>query len=306
MGPVESPEGDSEATTATAAGAASSDAKPQADGRPGPKRLYRIRDGAMFMGVCNGIAAYLNIDVTFVRIAFVIGVVVTFGWGWLGYWILGFVIPEARTADEHAAAHGKAPFNAQDVIDDARRAAETFKSQAASTSREFRRQAREQHRQWREQARAWRRASRTASRSAAAMWGGPFLPLFSFVSFVGFAALVLAVISLVSTGTLWGWPMPSHVPVWVGVVVLFAFFHMLTIPLRAARRAHKHGWDWGSAGLAAWDSLVGMVVFAFAVWMFFRHLPPTDNFREFVQNVPEALSGAAHEIAGWIRAFVGR
>ena len=38
-----------------------------------PRRLYRIPDGAMIAGVCNGLAAYFHVDVTFVRIAFVVG-----------------------------------------------------------------------------------------------------------------------------------------------------------------------------------------------------------------------------------------
>ena len=168
MGPVESPDDHEAATHAgeqSGAGAASTGPDPvkQEKERPGPKRLYRIREGAMFMGVCNGIAAYLHIDVVFVRIAAVIAVIITFGWAWLGYWILGFIIPEARTADEHAAAHGQAPFNAQDVIDETRRAAETFSAQASATGREWRRQAREQHREWRRQTRAWRQQWRAAT-----------------------------------------------------------------------------------------------------------------------------------------------
>ena len=34
------------------------------------KRLFKIREGAMWAGVCNGIAAYMDVDVTWVRIAF--------------------------------------------------------------------------------------------------------------------------------------------------------------------------------------------------------------------------------------------
>lgn len=41
--------------------------------KPPPRRLYQIREGAMLSGVCNGIAAYRNVDPTFVRIAFVLG-----------------------------------------------------------------------------------------------------------------------------------------------------------------------------------------------------------------------------------------
>ena len=33
-----------------------------------PKKLYRIEQGKMLFGVCNGIAAYLNMDVTIIRL----------------------------------------------------------------------------------------------------------------------------------------------------------------------------------------------------------------------------------------------
>src|SRR3984885_13912943 len=58
MGPIEA---DSEAPREAGTGAGSSP----------PRRLYRIHEGAMLAGVCNGIAAYLNVDPTFVRIGFV-------------------------------------------------------------------------------------------------------------------------------------------------------------------------------------------------------------------------------------------
>src|ERR1039458_8759074 len=37
-----------------------------------PRRLYRISEGEMIFGVCNGMAAYLDADPTFVRLAFVL------------------------------------------------------------------------------------------------------------------------------------------------------------------------------------------------------------------------------------------
>jgi phage shock protein PspC (stress-responsive transcriptional regulator) len=324
MGPVESADDQREG----AGSAPSAEPGAQTTARPGPKRLYRIREGAMFMGVCNGLAAYLHIDVVFIRVAFVVAVAVTFGWAWLGYWVLGVIIPEARTADEHAAAHGQAPFNAQEVIDDARRAADSFKAKAESTRREWRRQAREQRRQWRTQARAWRQQWRSAPWTpyvpgapfgppAPSMpvppgvfwppvWRSPWLPLFGLVGFVGFITLALAVTSLISTGSLWGWPLPDGMPIWVGVLVLAGLFHLLTLPIRAARRAYRYGWSWHYAWLAMWDGVVGFVIVACGVWLLFRHMPPTHNFQEFVRNVPEAIRGAAHEVATWFRNLADR
>ena len=60
------------------------------------KRLYRISEGAMFAGVCNGIAAYLNMDPTLVRLAFVL-LTMFWGTGLLVYVIMAIVVPEARS-----------------------------------------------------------------------------------------------------------------------------------------------------------------------------------------------------------------
>jgi hypothetical protein len=58
------------------AGASASNAS-AAGGRP--RRLYLIHEGAMFAGVCTGLAAYLHVDVTIVRIVFLFLALVTRG-----------------------------------------------------------------------------------------------------------------------------------------------------------------------------------------------------------------------------------
>lgn len=59
-----------------------------------PKRLTRSRTDKKFLGVCGGIAEYLNLDPTLVRIAFVIGVISSFGPLVLAYFGLAFVMPK--------------------------------------------------------------------------------------------------------------------------------------------------------------------------------------------------------------------
>src|ERR1044072_909474 len=60
MGPVESADEKSahDANDDLSGGAT------QTAGPPPRKRLFRINEGSMWSGVCNGIAAYLNVDVT--------------------------------------------------------------------------------------------------------------------------------------------------------------------------------------------------------------------------------------------------
>ena len=57
------------------------------------KRLYRIRDGRIVAGVCTGLAAYLRVDPTLVRLAFAL-LTIFGGVGillYLGAWV---VIPD--------------------------------------------------------------------------------------------------------------------------------------------------------------------------------------------------------------------
>src|SRR5471030_2533218 len=74
MGPVD---GADSANRKTAADAGS--------GSGAPRRLYLIHEGAMFAGVCTGLAAYLHIDATIVRIVFLILALVTKGGFGLAY-----------------------------------------------------------------------------------------------------------------------------------------------------------------------------------------------------------------------------
>jgi len=58
------------------------------------KRLVRARKGRLLAGVCSGIAEYVGIDVTVIRLLFVVLGVVTFGVGVLIYLAAWIVIPE--------------------------------------------------------------------------------------------------------------------------------------------------------------------------------------------------------------------
>lgn len=55
------------------------------------KKLYRVNEGKMLAGICAGLAEYANMDVTIVRVLWV--VLSLFGAGLILYIILIFVIP---------------------------------------------------------------------------------------------------------------------------------------------------------------------------------------------------------------------
>jgi phage shock protein PspC (stress-responsive transcriptional regulator) len=56
------------------------------------KRLTKRR-GGKFSGVCLGIADYLEIDVTVIRLIWIVGTVCTAGFGILAYLAAAFIMP---------------------------------------------------------------------------------------------------------------------------------------------------------------------------------------------------------------------
>jgi phage shock protein PspC (stress-responsive transcriptional regulator) len=72
---------------------------PQTSGYPprapyGPRRLMRSSQDRMLAGVCGGLAAYLNLDPTLVRVAYVVlSLFTVFFPGFLLYIILALIVP---------------------------------------------------------------------------------------------------------------------------------------------------------------------------------------------------------------------
>lgn len=62
--------------------------------KSGKSKLTRSRTNSKLFGVCGGIAEYLNLDPTLVRIAFVVGVIGSGGPFVLGYFGLAFIMPK--------------------------------------------------------------------------------------------------------------------------------------------------------------------------------------------------------------------
>lgn len=68
-----------------------------APARPRGRRLQRIREGQQLAGVCNGLAAYSEIRVDWVRTLFLVATVLTAGLFALVYIALAFILPVAPT-----------------------------------------------------------------------------------------------------------------------------------------------------------------------------------------------------------------
>jgi phage shock protein PspC (stress-responsive transcriptional regulator) len=69
-----------------------------------PRRFCRIEEGKWFFGVCQGLSAYSDIAVGWVRAIFVIGTFFTGGALILLYLLLAFVLPQVRDRREYDAS----------------------------------------------------------------------------------------------------------------------------------------------------------------------------------------------------------
>lgn len=73
------------------------------------KKLFRDTQNSMLGGVCSGLAWYLNIDATWIRLLTVAAVVVSFATVAIAYIVLWIVVPEARTPLQRMQMMGEEP-----------------------------------------------------------------------------------------------------------------------------------------------------------------------------------------------------
>jgi phage shock protein PspC (stress-responsive transcriptional regulator) len=317
MGPIEdasSAAGMPSAADKRGGGAGAADAtqagsKAGSTGAPGPaKRLYRITEGAMWAGVCNGLAAYVNLDPTIVRLLFVL-LTIFWGSGLLVYFVLAFVVPAADSPEDKAAAYG-APFTTQEFI---RRAKAGYYDAMKSLPDRVARK--EWKRRFRREIRGWGASFRREMDANAFQWrhnwwrswgaglppgAGFALPLFSVLHGALAIAWLSTLISLLATGTLFGVLLPAGMPAWVAVLVVLFVYGFLVLPLKAMRWAVYRG-DFDRSH-ASWpfvcflDGLVRLTVAVVLVWLAIRYLPEA---REAIQNIPSLFREAVSNIKDW-------
>ncbi|MGH8141213.1 MAG: PspC domain-containing protein [Steroidobacteraceae bacterium] len=279
-----------------------------------PKRLYQIREGAVISGLCNGIAAYLGVDVAIVRIVFVLLALVTWGSWILVYIALMFVIPFASTSEEQAAARGL-PFTAQLLVEQAKKQYQSFK-QGAGWRHHWRREARRQRRQWRAD---WRRERATlrARRHwywhappahpgdtdyAAQVLAGVLNPIAALGHAVLLIALLVAILQLVTRGMVFGWMPPSGLPLWAGIVILVVIYQVVATPLRLMHHAAfyvqgAHGNPW----IALWGSIVWLAFMAAFFWVAYQHWPDLQHvLRELTDAIRTRYAHPPGQAIDWI------
>jgi phage shock protein PspC (stress-responsive transcriptional regulator) len=277
-----------------------------------PRRLYQISEGALVSGVCNGIAAYLGVDVTLVRITFIAVTLLTGGAALLGYLVLMFIVPYANTSEEHAAARGL-PFNARMLVERAKQKYAEFTHRTGNgaagsrpTWREEWRRGRAlwhaERRRARAQWRAYRRGGRgpvapppAGPEPAPVAYGtyvltGTLVAVFGFLYALLTIGWLLAVLSLLATGALFGWALPQQLPFWVALIVLIVLYRFVAWPLKAMRNACFSVHGFYGAWIAAWDGIVSLAIVATLIWFAYHHGP---ELHEFLNRFGQWWHGAA-------------
>jgi len=289
MGPVES--ADDKAAGASAEGTTGSSS--QSFTPPPRKRLFQIREGAMWSGVCNGIAAYLNTDVTWVRLAFVLLTIFSSGLWFFVYLVLIFVVPVASTPEDRAAAFGM-PFNTEELISRAKKNFEEF-GQQYRWRREWRRQQRHWNRQFRHMNEQIRMATAQVAPAAGAATraiSSIFLPIAAIIGAVVFVTWILAIFSLVTQHSIFGWYLPHGIPWWLGVVGLVVLYMAISTPLRMIR----HGAQ-ANGGHAGWSALHALMWLGFTVLFFWAAYTFFPGVRELVDQLMWAANLTATTIS---------
>lgn len=303
MGPIEDDSAASATDDAQPSEAKADRDQPRATSAAGAgpvKRLYRIYDGAMVSGVCNGLGAYFGIDPTIVRVLFVL-LALAWGAGVFAYLVLVIVVPVAKSPEEKAASAGE-PFTAQEFIKRAR--AGYYEAMRDFHDRHARR---EWKRRFREEMRGWRRSFKQEMRAHATCSGAMMpppptfaLPFISTMHGLLAVLMVCALVTLLATGKVLGAALPANLPVWLAVLLMLFAYGMVSWPLKAARRAFYHGafsgppWTW-SAALAI-DWVVWLAVVVLLLWLAFQHLP---TLQDALHNVPDVARDAAQSIRTW-------
>ncbi|MBX3510897.1 MAG: PspC domain-containing protein [Hyphomonadaceae bacterium] len=245
-----------------------------------PRRLYRIYDRGAWTGVSAGLAAYAGIDATWVRAFWILSAIFTGGVTALIYLVLVFAMPVAATSEDLAAAHG-APFNAQEVVERAKREYARFTDENAPR---WRAAFREQSREWRERARRWSSGRWDYAAHPAApppppvgyatrMIAGLFALIFSVITAALLIAFLVAFFSLLGAGSVLGWTPPAGVPLWLALIILAIVYAAISAPFSAMRRSsyatasgHRSAASGVGDGIATFAIVVVSLLIAWMFW----------------------------------------
>ena len=320
MGPVEDSSTEGKSVEATgqpqATGAKASERSNTTgaaeNGPQGVRRLYRIYpEGAMLSGVCNGLAGYLNVDATLIRVGFVL-LTLLWGLGVLLYLLMVVIVPIAVTPAEKSAAAGAAA-TAQEFIRRAKAGyygMKTFHDKHAH--REWKRKFKQEMRGWKHNFQRemydgtynWRQHwAPQSGQPHPKFWVGMgfTLMILKWVRLLFLFLGIYAVYSLATKGGVFGVLLPAGIPLWVGIVAIIVIYQLLTLPLKALQfSCYYHGMP--PHACAPWlaGPFAGLIWLGFLVaviWLADHYVP---QFHEALKPLPPLLHQAVDAVQRWL------
>ena len=231
------------------------------------RRLFQIREGAMLSGVCVGLSEFLHIDVTVIRILFVIFALATSGFGILAYGVLMFAVPRV----------------------DSRR-------QASGDTTPHRWPWDEHGWPWDRHGWPWDQPKNAAPPPAPpplAAAPPPPVPLHTWPHGPGPVAGTFIMIVFLMFGFFWlsfwtrghfffGFPFFWGFPHWIGIIFFFMMLRLIFMPFRMARwygygpygpYPHPH-----YAWVSMWNGMMWFGGLIFIAWIAYHYIPEVHDF----------------------------
>ena len=251
-----------------------------------PKRLFKVREGAMVSGVCMGLAAYFDADVTLFRIAFVALILLTGGAGILVYIVMAIVLPVAKTSAERAAAFGE-PFTAQEFVDRAKEEYSRF------SSSDERKKWKNDFKKWKYELKDKIRQERRERRAQYYHGGnGPWVarPFLGFISAVLIIGWLVGLATLIGHHAVFGWAVPLSIPLWAAILIWLCVYSFVSWPVKAARYAGTYSYEYGGqvhyhhhhAGFLS--GISWLIFLCVAVWFAWHYVPVAHPVLERAQT----------------------
>lgn len=271
MGPVEGEETKTEA------------AQEKTEESTSPKRFYRIREGKIIGGVCTGLAAYFNVDISIVRVTVILLALVTQGIVFIAYLVAMLVVPMADTDEKLAAAYG-IPFNAQELMSRA-------KTEYGSAKQSWKAWHKNRKQQWRENVRRERVESYPSYQSAGSII---LRTVFGLITAALTIAWMLGLVTLFIMGGIFGiiW---TGMPIWIVAIIFTILYGIIVAPFSddSRSRCYGHGNYYycqnGRCGGGIFSLLFVILVF----WLIYHFVPESHavfmQVRDALQHAWEAV-----------------
>jgi hypothetical protein len=128
---------------------------------------------------------------------------------------------------------------------------------------------------------------------------GLVLPLLSLLQGAATVLSIIAIVSLLTTGSVFGFVVQVGVPVWISALPLLVAYGILVGPLKGARIACYHGlgqsrWVWPFTYFL--DAVIWLAVVLALLRLAAQYFP---ELRNAIRSIPMVAHQAADDIRAW-------